>query len=483
MLRTSLRYQPIKRFMSDQVKFGTNGVSRVVTLSRPEKLNALSTQMCAEMIPTLVEYSKSDVNNLVVIRSASSPKAMCAGGDVATVALQNISGSTGQSLEFFQQEYSLNLLLATYNRPVVALMDGITMGGGVGLATHVPFRVATENTRWCMPETDIGFFPDVGTTFSLPQIATVGGTNGQLALYLCLTGDLLSGADVYMAGLASHYVPSQNLPDLQARLGELPVHKNFEDMWHITGAAVEEFSVAIPEEYQFKYSNAQLDVIESCFDLETSTSIKAISAALEKIVKSTSASPEEKEFARVTLQKLATKSAVSLQVTIEQFRRNKESDVESALKQDLITASNMCVDPASEFSEATKHKLVEKNKNQYPWTKSSLTLEELSRLVSPRASSSVSLLKFPDAQTWKKYPYHAQFMLPTEQQVKNYITGNDNSGRSLAVSRAEVVKYFSQYNPSSRGKTGIQYLCNQICLRKCTVGDAGELRWKNKVLQ
>ncbi|SCU80352.1 LADA_0B06788g1_1 [Lachancea dasiensis] len=480
MLRTSLKYQPIKRLMSEYVRFGVKGVSRVVTLSRPEKLNAISTEMCSKMLPTLLEYSKSDVNNVVVIRSDSSPRSFCAGGDVATVAAQNIAGRLDQSLEFFQQEYSLNMLLATYNRPVVVLMDGITMGGGVGLSTHVPFRIATENTRWCMPETDIGFFPDVGTTFSLPQLTTVGGTNGQLALYLCLTGDLLTGADVYVAGLASHYIPSHNLADLQARLSELPVSSQSDDMWEITGTALEEFSVGMPGDYQFKYSNAQLDVIESCFDVGASGSIKAITSALEKVVASTSAAPEEKEFARITLQKLAAKSVVSLQVAVEQFRRNKHSDIESALKQDLVTASNMCEDPVSEFSQATKHKLIEKKKTTYPWSKSSLTMEELSRLVSPRASTSVSLHKLPEAVTWKKYPNHAKFMLPTEQQLKDYITGNDNSGRSLAVSRAEVVKYFSQYNPSSRGKTGIQFLCNQICSRKCTVGEAGELHWKDK---
>ncbi|CEP61181.1 mitochondrial 37S ribosomal protein mS47 LALA0_S02e08526g [Lachancea lanzarotensis] len=483
MLRIPLKRQLIKRFMSEQVKFGTKGVSRVVTLTRAEKLNALSTEMCSQMIPTLVEYSKSNVNNLVLINSSNSPRAFCAGGDVATVALQNIAGKKDKSLEFFQQEYSLNLLLATYNRPVVVLMDGITIGGGVGLATHVPFRIATENTKWCMPETDIGFFPDVGTTFSLPQLSTVGGTKGQLALYLCLTGDLLSDIDVYMAGFASHYIPSANLEDLQARLGELPVHNDSEDMWDITGKALEEFSVAIPEDYQFKYSNAQLNVVESCFDSETTGNVKAIINALEKVINSTSAAPEEKEFARVTLEKLDTKSGVSLQVALEQFRRNKNSDIESSLKQDLITASNMCEDVVSEFSAGTKHKLVDKNKTPYAWTKSSLTVDELSRLVSPRASNSVSLLSnVTDAVTWKKYPFHSKFMLPTEQQLKDYITGNDNSGRSLAVSRHEVIKFFSQYNQSSRGKSGIQYLCNQICRRKCTEGDAGELHWKDKAL-
>lgn len=462
--------------MSEQVTFGTKGVSRVVTLSRPKKLNALSTEMCKKIIPTLQEYAKSEVTNLVMIRSSNAPRSLCSGGDVATVALQNLAGEYDKSFEFFSEEYSLNLLLATYDRPVVVLMDGITMGGGVGLATHAPFRVATENTRWCMPEMDIGFFPDVGTTFSLPQITTVGGTEGQLALYLCLSGDLLSGPDVYMAGLASHYVPSGNLPDLQARLSELPVIQS-EEIFQMTSAALEEFSTGIPDDYQFKYSPAQLDTIEKCF--KVGSGLKGIIGALDSLIASPSASPEEREFAKTTKEKLATKSPVSLQVAIEQFQRNMHSDVESALRQDLVTATNMCVDPASEFSQATKHKLVDKQKTPYQWAKNSLTMEELSRLVSPRASNPVSLLKFPNAITWKKYPRHSLFMLPTEQQLKDYITGNDGTGRSLAVSKAEVIKYFSQFNQSSKGKTGVDYLCRLICDRKCTVGETEELHWKD----
>ncbi|SCU83953.1 LAMI_0C05512g1_1 [Lachancea mirantina] len=483
MLRRQFALLTQRRLVSEmstrKVQFATNGVSRVVTLTRPEKLNALSTDMCAAILPTLQEYSKSQLNNVIVLKSSSSPRAFCAGGDVAKVAMQTQAhGHTGEKVnrpqEFFVQEYSLNFLLATYDRPIVALMDGITMGGGVGLATHVPFRVATENTKWSMPEMDIGFFPDVGTTFSLPQITTLGGTEGQLALYLCLTGDLLTGADVYVAGLASNYVSSSNLTDLQARLAELPVEDS-ERMYEITASALEEFSTGLPEGYQFAYSPAKLDVIEKCFDINLG--LDAILKKLAQTAESASATPETKEFAVETLRKLGTKSPVSLQVAVEQFLRNRHSDVESALKQDLVTATNMCADPKVEFAAATKHKLIDKQKTQFPWTQTSLSVEELSRIVSPRPANPLSLLRFPGAVTWKRYPHHSKFMLPTEQQFRDYITGSDGSGRSLAVSRPEVVKYFSQFNASSKGKTGIEYLCNLVCDRKCTVGKAGELHW------
>lgn len=467
-----------KRLMSQEVKFTVNNTTRVITLNRPKKLNALNAEMCKVISPTLKEYAKSNVNSIVIINSSNAPRSLCSGGDVASVATTNLARDFTASTEFFTEEYSLNLLLATYNKPVVVLMDGITMGGGVGLATHVPFRVATENTRWCMPEMDIGFFPDVGVTFSLPRITTVGGTNAQLGVYLCLTGDLISGADAYIAGLASHYIPSANLPDLQARLGELAVQEDLDTMMAMTNTALEEFSTALPEDYSFRYSAEELDVIEKCFTMDSG--IKGILSSLNEIIASSKHSDEAKSFAQLTKDKLSAKSPVSLQIAIEQFQRNVHNDIESSLKQDLITATNMCSEQElCEFSQATKHKLVDKQKTPYPWTKKSLTIEELSRLVSPKASHPVSLIKNSLATTWKKYPYHDKFMLPTEQALKNYITGNDGSGRSMAVTLGDVIKYFTQYNEPTRGKLGVEYLCKLIVRRKCRVGEVEALEWRD----
>ena len=137
--------------------------------------------------------------NVVVIKGRG-PKAFCAGGDVAALVGLNREGPEGkeEATKFFGLEYQLDHLIATYRKPYIAFMDGITMGGGVGLSVHAPFRIATERTDFAMPETGIGFFPDVGASFFLPRL------DGKIGTYLGLTGDRLTGVDVlYVACEAS----------------------------------------------------------------------------------------------------------------------------------------------------------------------------------------------------------------------------------------------------------------------------------------
>lgn len=128
--------------------------------------------------------------NVVIMRGAGE-KALCAGGDVATLAQWNQQGAEGQqkSRDYFAVEYKLDHLIATYTKPYIAFMDGITMGGGVGLSVHAPFRIATERTKMAMPETGIGFFPEVGGSFFLPRL------DGKLGTYMALTGEMLVGVN------------------------------------------------------------------------------------------------------------------------------------------------------------------------------------------------------------------------------------------------------------------------------------------------
>jgi len=127
----------------------------------------------------------------VIIMKGAGEKAFCAGGDVAVLALQNKDGPEGQrkSKDYFAEEYKLDHLIATYSKPYIAFMDGITMGGGVGLGVHAPFRIATERTVFAMPETTIGFFPEVGGSFFLPRM------DGNMGTYLALTSERLSGVN------------------------------------------------------------------------------------------------------------------------------------------------------------------------------------------------------------------------------------------------------------------------------------------------
>lgn len=150
---------------------------------------------------------------MVVMKGAG--RAFCAGGDVAALAKLNGEGKQGQqaSKDYFALEYKLDHYIATYPKPYVAFMDGITMGGGVGLSVHAPFRIATENTVFAMPETTIGFFPDVGASFFLPRM------DGQIGTYLALTSEQLKGVNVLYVQSCIHW-PSQhtNIPSATTAL-------------------------------------------------------------------------------------------------------------------------------------------------------------------------------------------------------------------------------------------------------------------------
>jgi 3-hydroxyisobutyryl-CoA hydrolase len=181
--------RPVEGDDQDDILFKKTFGLRIMELNRPKKLNSLNGSMARKLTARLLEYQKSDLANILLIQGAG--RALCAGGDVATLAQWNAEGPEGQqkSSDYFALEYKLDHLIATYDKPYVAYMDGITMGGGVGLSVHAPFRIATENTVFAMPETTIGFFPEVGATFFLPRMS------GELGTYLALTSEQLRGVD------------------------------------------------------------------------------------------------------------------------------------------------------------------------------------------------------------------------------------------------------------------------------------------------
>jgi 3-hydroxyisobutyryl-CoA hydrolase len=198
----------------EDVLFGSIYGLRTIELNRPKKHNSLNGSMIRKITPRLLEWEMSDLANVVVIKGVGD-KAFCAGGDVRDVAVAvQEQGDDGRKFanEYFAAEYRLDHLIATYRKPYIALMDGYTMGGGVGLSVHAPLRIATERTVFAMPETTIGFFPDVGASFFLPKMPGAVGT------YLALTSERLKGVNVFYAGIATHYLHSTSLPNLESRL-------------------------------------------------------------------------------------------------------------------------------------------------------------------------------------------------------------------------------------------------------------------------
>ena len=200
-----------------------DGKAGVLSLNRPRALHALTLDMVHAMTAALLAWRDDRAVEAVIIDHAAAPdgdaklsRGFCAGGDIAFLRNSALTDGGASGRRFFHDEYQLNHLLFTYPKPVVAFMDGITMGGGVGVSQPARFRVATRNTRLAMPETGIGLFPDVGGGWYLSRL------EGRLGQYLALTGARLDGAECLWAGLATHYLPVDRLADAKRRIAEDP---------------------------------------------------------------------------------------------------------------------------------------------------------------------------------------------------------------------------------------------------------------------
>jgi enoyl-CoA hydratase len=184
-----------------------------IMLNRPKALNAIDLPMIRACSRALGGWREDPHVHAVVIEGAGD-RAFCAGGDIRALRQYELDGEHHRAEAFFREEYELNLAIATYPKPYIALIDGICMGGGIGVSVHAPYRVATEHAAFAMPETAIGFFPDIGATFFLPRLP------GEIGTYLGLTGARMQGADAVHAGLATHFTRREDLPALSRALAE-----------------------------------------------------------------------------------------------------------------------------------------------------------------------------------------------------------------------------------------------------------------------
>jgi enoyl-CoA hydratase len=196
--------------MTEDVLISTEGAVGRLRLNRPKAIHALTHAMCDAMSEALLAWREDPAIRLVTIDHAEG-RGFCAGGDIRQIA-ESGAGDGVAARAFFHAEYRLNHLLFTYAKPVIAFMDGITMGGGVGISQPAKYRIATERTMYAMPESGIGLFPDVGGGWYLSRLP---GRTGQ---FLALTGARIDGAECVALGLSTHYVPSDGLDALKAAL-------------------------------------------------------------------------------------------------------------------------------------------------------------------------------------------------------------------------------------------------------------------------
>jgi 3-hydroxyisobutyryl-CoA hydrolase len=300
MLRNS------RRFLSDAAKDAAPAVLfsnlackvKTVTLNREKALNSLNLEMIELMLPHYEAWHKVPSNEMVVILKGAGPKAFCAGGDIVSLYKDE---PKGMRKKFFYREYQLNYAIMSLHHPHVSLWDGIVMGGGVGVSVHGSHRVATEKAVFAMPETGIGPFPDVGGTWFLPRLNKHRG----LGLYLALTGQRLKGADLYHAGIATHYIESQHLGYLEALLNEVGHGKEVTPLLN---------TKAVPEKPPKFSLESQLESIAKYFG-SAETSVESIIDHLK------TATGAEAEWANKQLDTLSKMSPTSLKVTHELFKR------------------------------------------------------------------------------------------------------------------------------------------------------------------
>lgn len=201
--------------MTDTIFSRIVGRTGQISLNRPTAIHALTEDMVHAMTATLLAWRNDQAVEAVMIDHADG-RGFCAGGDIAFLRNSALNDGGVSGRRFFHDEYQLNHLLFTYPKPVVSFMDGITMGGGVGISQPARFRVATENTRFAMPETGIGLFPDVGGGWYLSRL------EGRVGIYLALTGARIDGSDCLALGLATHFLPADQLPEAKARIADNP---------------------------------------------------------------------------------------------------------------------------------------------------------------------------------------------------------------------------------------------------------------------
>ncbi|MFF5624346.1 enoyl-CoA hydratase/isomerase family protein [Microbacterium sp. NPDC012755] len=197
--------------VAPRVLVRTEGALGRLTLNRPEAINALDHDMIVQLTAALDAW-RDDTDVQIVVLDGEGERGLCAGGDVRALHAQIVAGRAEETAQFFRAEYALNAMIAEYPKPVVAIADGITMGGGIGLAGHAAIRIVTERSTLAMPETRIGFTPDVGGTWLL------GRAPGRFGEYFGLTGGTMNAADAVYLGFADHFVPSDRLEALREAL-------------------------------------------------------------------------------------------------------------------------------------------------------------------------------------------------------------------------------------------------------------------------
>lgn len=310
--------------MTDTIIARIEGSLGRITLNRPTALNALTEEMCVGITDALLAW-RDDKTVKAVIVDGAGDRAFCAGGDV--IMLHDSGKAKDSRAEmFWRVEYALNELIHTYPKPYIALIDGIVMGGGVGLSVHGQYRVAGDTTLFAMPETGIGYFPDVGGTYFLPRLGMAVGN------WLGLTGARLGAAQSVELGVATHFVPTENHAALITALTDT------DDI----EAILDRFDAPAPEG----------DAVPDAVDLFEGASIVDILTALEA---------EGSDWSTQQAKLIRRKSPLAMATTLEAMRRGADLEFRATMKQELDLSLNFLT--IQDFYEGIRAQLIDKDRN------------------------------------------------------------------------------------------------------------------------
>ncbi|KAI0784365.1 3-hydroxyisobutyryl-coenzyme A hydrolase [Abortiporus biennis] len=437
------------------VLFESVGQIRKYILNRPKKLNALDEPMINILRPQVEAWSKSELNKVLV--GTGVGRAFCAGGDVASVVSNAVNAETRpKAIDFFKREFELDYLLAAIPLPYIVIMDGITMGGGVGLSSHAAFRIATENTVYAMPETKIGYTPDVGGSHFLSRL------DGQIGTYLGLTGDILKGRAVFQHGLATHYVPSRRIPALLERIASLD-----KPTYPIIDSLIEEASTEPQADDSLSPFVGDLRVaLDSAFRHDT---VEEIVQDLQKLSETTK-DESIRSWANQTLEALELRSPTSLKVALHAVRLGKTMNLLETLQMEMNFATAFCSGETPDFNTGVTAVLVEKIKERPQWYPSTLKEVKYSDIkrrffekYSPAKGNSPAL-DVPEELVNIKIIHPMRYSLPTEEEIGKMVDGSHPASGGTVITRDELIKKFEQLR---KGKLGLHEKLQDVLARKC----------------
>ncbi|MEX0644091.1 MAG: enoyl-CoA hydratase/isomerase family protein [Parvularculaceae bacterium] len=321
--------------MTQDILFDRVGEWGVITLNRPEALNALTWGMVEAMRAQLIKWERDLKVQAVLIKGAGD-KAFCAGGDIRWL-YDHARKDPKHACGFFREEYRTNAAIHHFTKPYVALIDGVVMGGGVGVSAHGDFRVAGDRTNFAMPETAIGLFPDVGGSYFLSRL------HDGLGLYLALTGARAKAADCMAAGIATHYTPTEKMAELEAALLE----RSFGSHAHADIEAVLDAHAGDPGHAPLNDVRQAIARLFTGFDR-----LEDLMHAIEE---------NDGVFAIDTLATLAKMSPTSMKIAFEQLKRGHEMDFDHVMQMEFRIVRRVM--EGHDFFEGVRAQIIDKDRN------------------------------------------------------------------------------------------------------------------------